>query len=204
MNIKQPVVANFILITMLLINACGVDTDATKPADTKSEINEFNITGGRGVVDGTQQIVVLLNTNNSEPETFFDLTWDVDSSDPYSIKAYLSEDGAAMATEDDLLFLHLECGSNTTLYGCDEIGSIKCNIHKDASGDLSDDLYLRCGNGQNLLGEDPNPTVINELVPSFPKFLFVLFEACNTAVGEKRHCASADAIEVKMIPDTLL
>jgi len=200
MNIKPYTTAGFLVLVLFVVNACGVDLEEKKSADAKTTINEFSITGGAGLVGDALQIAVTLNMDTNVPETLFDLNWDVDSSDPYTIYARLSSDSAP--TVNDQLFLQLECGSDTTLYGCDEIGSIKCNIrNRNMGGVIDGNLYLRCGNGQNLVEEDPSD--ITSFIPGYPQTLYVLFEACNAALAEKRDCKSAGAVEVTILSEFL-
>jgi len=201
MNIRSYIAIGFLVTTIFVVSACGVEPEIVRPADAETTINEFSITGGAGVVDGTLQIATTLNMNTNVPETLFDLNWDIDSSDPYTIYARLSNDSAA--TVNDQLVLQLECGSDTTLYGCDITGSIKCNIrNRDFDGNLTNNLYMRCGNGQNLVAEDP--AEVSSFIPAYPTTLYVLLEACNAALGEKKHCASAPAVEVTIIEDPML
>lgn len=163
------IIFGFFLIAGL--QACGVSTEETPPGDTSTNIVGFSLVGNYPPVGITERFDLPMQTNNDSVAAFFEMSWEVESSDPYSVMAHISTDASVTFGLDDQIFLSTQCGSDPLAYTCNSVGDQECVIvyepvyNRDINGDRivnnngtpdpSDDYYeviqdryfIRCPNG---------------------------------------------------------
>lgn len=140
-----------ISFVLAMLPACGVSTDEGVPADTPTNIVDFSLTGNISAVGLTQRIDLPVQFNNERASSFFHISWDVESSDPYSITAFISTDANVTRSIDDQIFLQTDCGSADD-YNCDSLGDQECALVYNP-----DYTYLLYPNGDRVLDIDGNP-----------------------------------------------
>ena len=114
------------LVALGLIG-CGVSTDESAPNDALTNIFDFSLTGNMTAVGLTQRIDLPVQFNNERASSLFHMSWDVESSDPYSIKAFISSNASISQGSDDQVFLDTQCGSDSA-YICDSLGDQECAL----------------------------------------------------------------------------
>lgn len=165
----SSITAVFFLITAL--HGCGVSTQETPPGDTTTNIVGFSIVGNLPPVGITERFDLPMQSDNDSVAAFFEMSWEVESSDPYSVVAHISTDASVTLGLDDQIFLSTQCGSDALAYICNSVGDHECAIayepvyNRDLDGnrivndngtpDTSDDYYevsqdryyIRCPDG---------------------------------------------------------
>lgn len=163
---------------VLLLSNCGggsSDGNSSGTVTTGTRINSFDASGS-ATVSGVLPIDPSVNGGE------FTVDWDVDSSDPYRFVLYISEDNIFEST-DDVLIHQRNCGSNSILYLCGDIGSETCSF-----------------DGQNMMGcglSSPGnrPVDLTSFIDAIPKSAYLILQACD---GLHIDCdTSAIAVELR-------
>jgi len=144
-----------ILVSFLIVlglSACGVPTDENAPTDTLTDIVNFTVLGNITPVGSTQRVDLPVQFSNENASSFFHVSWDVDSSDPYSVTGHISTNSSPSLGSDDQIFFATECGSDNTLYICDSMGDQQCAISYEP-----DYTYLVDSEGNRVLDINGNP-----------------------------------------------
>lgn len=105
---------------------CGVSTEDRPPSDTTTNIDGFSIIGNLPQAGITERFNLDMQSSNDEAAAYFDVSWEVQSSDPYTIIAHLSDDASTSFGVDDMIFLSTQCGSDELLYTCDFVSDQRC------------------------------------------------------------------------------
>ena len=167
----------FILIVSGLLSACGSDSDrpeATTPVNLNTTINTVSIVGTSAAINN------IIPINSGMNGGAFSIAWDVDSSDPYHVDLYLSEDNAL---GDDVTFFSQNCGSTTLIYHCSAIATFECRF--TSSNKIS------CGTISAFNTEKD----LTSFLDTLPKQAFLIIEACNALMD---NCKSTSvAIELQ-------
>lgn len=120
------------VILVLLLNGCGVSTQYKPPADAPTFLDNYLLNSDLDIL-GTAHFDLQRPADNDSDASFFDLSWDVRSSDPYSVTVHISADANPVFNDlalggDDQKFYEIECGSESLTYYCDFSGDQGCAI----------------------------------------------------------------------------
>lgn len=181
------------------LSSCGVATQDTGPGDEMTLLNDFAVEGNITPVVNMQRIVLYQDGMFSK-SGLFDISWDVDSSDPYSVQIHLSTDASPVLDEiidGDQLFVSMQCGSSAFL-NCDSLGDLRCAVEYDPDLNRApgldgmlftpDDIltvatnryFIRCTDGTNTIPE--TEITLRMAAASFPTVNltnYIVFSACN-------------------------
>lgn len=163
---------------VLLLSNCGggsSDGDSSVSTTTTTKINSFDASG-TATVSGVLPIDPSVNGGE------FTVDWNVDSSDPYRFVLYISQDNVFNST-DDVLVHQRNCGSNSILYLCNDIGSETCSF----------DTQNMMGCGVSSPGNRPADLTI--FIDAIPKTAYLILHACDALQIDCK--ASAIAIELR-------
>jgi len=162
---------------VLLLSNCGGGSsdDNSSGTTTGTRINSFD-------ANGTATVSGFLHIDPSVNGGEFMIDWDVDSSDPYRFVLYISEDNVFNST-DDVLIHQRNCGSNSILYLCSDIGSEICVF-----------------DGQNMMGcgvSSPGnrPADLTSFIDAIPKTAYLILQACDALQIDCK--TSAIAVELR-------
>ncbi len=147
---------------VLLLSNCGGDSsdgNSSGSTITGTRINSFDASGA---VTVSGVLPINPSVNGGE----FTVDWDVDSSDPYRFVLYISEDNVFDST-DDVLIHQRNCGSNSVLYLCGDIGSETCSF----------DTQNMMGCGVSSPGN--RPADLTSFIDVFPKAGYLIMQACD-------------------------
>jgi len=97
----------------------------------------------------------------------FNLTWQVQSSDPYEVDIYVSND-TYLSDKTDIRIFGQRCGSFGS-YKCSENATFKCKFNTNNK--------ISCPGSDT--GKDQND--ISSLLDRLPKTAYIIIEACNMA-----------------------
>jgi len=130
MNIKFKYYA--LIFSVVLLSACGGGGSApgggsslpgiNTPATDSTTINDYAVTGS-DVVNASGNIPINAGVNGGA----FQVTWDVDSSDPYHAELYLSAD-STLERNTDIKIFEQNCGSVSLLYNCGQKADFDCRF----------------------------------------------------------------------------
>lgn len=137
-----PVAAAFYILVSLCLTGCGVDATDPKPPQTTTTVYSFDVAGTvpPDLVTDPERLVVPLQPNNDTVAGAFHLLWDVDSSDPYYVQVWVSNDQTVSSTDDDLL-LDTPCGSGTDYKQyCGFLADVTCYFVYDPLYQLTEKL----------------------------------------------------------------
>ena len=128
---------NLIILSVLLasLSACDISTSDDGPQITTTTINSFDVIG-RTTGDAT--IDMPMRPDNGWSDTGFDLDWDVLSSNPFTVEVYISTDD--VLDDTDGLFLETQCGSNSSLYACDQQIGIACGFSYEPEYEMVEEV----------------------------------------------------------------
>lgn len=137
---------------LLGLGSCGVPTDKNTSVDNLTDIVNFSLLGNITPVGSTQRVDLPVQFNNENASSLFHVSWDVDSSDPYTVVAHISTNSSPSLGSDDQIFFSTECGSDNTSYLCDSMGDQQCAITYEP-----DYTYLVDSSGNRILDINGNP-----------------------------------------------
>ncbi len=152
MNLKTATA----LLLSILLAACGEDTED----NANTTINEFSATNSAD--SRAASIIVDPAIEGGD----FSLQWDIDSSNPYHIELYLSED-SQLSKSSDINFFGQNCGSLSTVYNCNSVGNFDCRFTSENK--------ISCGT-INSANKEKN---VSDFMTTLPKDAFIIIEACN-------------------------
>ena len=138
---------------VLAFTGCGVPTDKKAAANTSTTIFGYELHGNIDPVGLTERIDLAMKWNNERASSSFNMNWDVESSDPYSVFVHISNDASTSLGADDQIFLAAECGSDRLSYVCDSLGDQECGIAYDPQYTYQLDPLT----GERVLDENGNP-----------------------------------------------
>jgi len=167
----------FILIVSGLLNACGSGSDIPEvntPVNPNTTINTVSIVGTSAAINN------IIPINSGMNGGAFSIFWDVDSSDPYHVDLYLSEDNTF---GDDVTFFSQNCGSSTLIYNCSATASFECRF--TSSNKIS------CGTISAINTEKD----ITLFLDTLPKQAFLIIEACNALMDNCKTTSVAVALQ---------
>lgn len=156
LNIHQRLKAS--LLCFLLgagLSACGVSTEDRPPANATTIIDGFSIIGNLPQAGLTERFNLDMQSNNDEAAAYFDISWEVQSSDPYTIIAHLSADADTNIGIDDQIFLNAQCGGDELLYTCEFVGDQQCAFTYEPEYS-----YTTNSNGDRVRVVNPGPDMI--------------------------------------------
>ena len=146
---------NLIILNVLLalLSACDISSPDDGPQVTTSTINAFDVTGN---VIADETIELTMNPNNSRSDAEFQLDWDVQSSDPYTVEVYLSTDDV-LDVDTDGLFLQTQCGSDRNQFTCEHTTGIACGFSYEP---VYETVPLVDDNGDPVFDENGDPVEV--------------------------------------------
>ena len=139
----------------ILLGACVESTE-----DDVTTINAFSSTSSAGLSDSS---VVI---NPAIDEGAFKIQWNIDSSDPYHIELYLSED-SQLSKSSDVNFFGQNCSSASAIFNCTSVGDFDCRFTSENK--------ISCGT-ISAANREQNVT---SFMTTLPKEAFIIIEACN-------------------------
>mgnify|MGYP006412646997 FL=1 len=149
------------LIISGLLSACGGSSDIPEvntPVNPNTTINTVSVVGTSVTVNN------IIPINSGINGGAFSIAWDVDSSDPYHVDLYLSEDNTL---GDDVKFFSQNCGSSTLIYNCGTLAQFDCRF--TSSNKIS------CG----MLSAFNTEKDLTSFLDTIPKQASLIIEACN-------------------------
>lgn len=150
-------------VAAVTLTACGggggSETGSPTPAAATTTVHQYSLTGNLSASS------ISATTGSGQ----FALAWEVSSSDPFVIAAYLSGDG--LVSQDDRQFLGANCGESD-LYSCKARQTIQCSLAKATSSDTSS-YTLSCQNSKTAVG------VVTLAGITLPYSGNIVFHACN-------------------------
>ncbi len=144
------------LLLSILLAACVEDTED----NANTTINKFSATSS---ADSRDTSIVI---DPAIEGGAFNLQWDIDSSDPYHIELYLSDD-SQLSKASDINFFGQNCGSPSTVYNCNSVGDFDCRFTSENK--------ISCAT-VNSVNKEKNVT---DFMTTLPKDAFIVIEACN-------------------------
>ncbi len=144
------------LLLSILLAACGEDTED----NANTTINEFFAINSAG----SRAASVVIDPAIDDGD--FSLRWDIDSSDPYHIELYLSED-SQLSKGSDINFFGQNCGSPSTVFNCNSVGNFDCRFTSENK--------ISCG----TINSANNEKNVTDFMTTLPKEAFIVIEACN-------------------------
>lgn len=144
---------------LVLLSACEISTPDSGDDITTSTINAFSVVGNV-VDDADERIVLPLQDDNAQVSGLFDLSWDVLSSDPYSVEIYMSSN-SVLDDATDGLFFQSQCGSEID-FTCEHSVSMPCGIHYDPEYEM---VPLLDDNNLIVVDENGDPVMVRNTNP---------------------------------------
>ena len=195
---------------VLAFTGCGVPTDKKAAANTSTTIMDYSLSGNIAPAGLTQRVDLAMKWNNERASSLFNMNWDVESSDPYSVFVHISNDASTSLGADDQIFLAAECGSDSLSYVCDSLGDQECGVaydpeysylldpvtgervlvdgnpvrltNPDGSFIAVDHYILRCPHGGATVAEtEITLRLQNSGFPAVSLNNYIVFTACNLA-----------------------
>lgn len=139
----------------ILLGACVETTE-----DDVTTINEFSSTSSAGLSDSAVIIDPAID------EGAFNIHWDIDSSDPYHIELYLSED-SQLSKSSDVNFFGQNCSSASSIFNCSSVGDFDCRFTSENK--------ISCG----TISAANNEKTVTSFMTTLPKDAYIIIEACN-------------------------
>ena len=163
-----------IIVGLNMLTGCGAcddkdfedDVTAERP-DVGSSFLNISITGSELAGEA---LSINPNINGGE----FSVSWDAESSDPYHISLYASDD--EIASSDDVNFFGLDCGTSSVDYQCDGQGGLSCSFTTDNK--------LSCG---DITTFNPQRD-LNGWLDGLPKQAYLILRVCTE---QYKHCVTA-------------
>lgn len=156
-----------VLISLVLSNCGGSNKSKTSSTPTPAPTNVNGSTKINSVVvKGTSpktKGVVPINANVKSGA--FNVSWHVNSSDPFEVDIYVS-DNPFLSDKTDVRIFGQRCG-RTKFYRCDNKGSVKCNFKTNNK--------ISCAHSDTGKGQINISSVIDRL----PQTAYIIIEACN-------------------------
>jgi hypothetical protein len=152
-------------VGVVILSGCGGsgggsdgNTASSVQASVDTTITQIGIVGSE---QAGEEVSINPGINSGE----FTVSWDIQSSDPYHVKVYVSEDVAL--SDEDILFFSQNCGSSSQLYQCNSHGEFSCQF--DTENNISCDEVNAANPGRNL----------DILLDTLPKQAHIIIRACN-------------------------
>ena len=165
------------LVVSGLLSACGGGSDTnTDIANINTPANPSTTINAVGVVGTSSPVNTIAPINAGVNGGEFSISWDVDSSDPYHVDMYLSDDNTLGS---DVKILSQNCGSVSFLYNCDTTAVFDCRF--TSSNKMS------CGTISAANTEKDLTVFLNTI----PKQAYLIFEACNALLS---NCKTASVM----------
>ena len=162
-----------------LIAACGGGSsslpEVNTPATDSTTINNFDV-DGTGNVSGSVPVVNAGIDNGA-----FKVLWDVDSSDPYHVNLFLSDDNA-LDTQADTKIFEQNCGSLSALYNCGQKAVFDC---KFTSENKMSCFTISSSNQEKDL---------TTFLKTIPQTAWMILEACNALQTD----CKTSAVEIEL------
>jgi hypothetical protein len=156
-----------ILVSTLLI-ACGGDK-SSKPTQEPKPTSEPKPSNPKANTTIKSFSVKNTSINANIKSGSFNLTWQVQSSNPYEVDIYVSRDTFLRESDKtDIRIFGQRCGSSS-FYRCNEKANFKCNFKTDNK--------ITCAHSDT--GKDQSD--ISSLLVSLPQTAYIIIEACNMA-----------------------
>ncbi len=163
MNLK---IATALSLSILLA-ACVDETED----DGTTTINNFSTSSS---ADLSKSLVAI---NPAIDDGAFNIQWNIDSSDPYHIELYLSED-SQLSKSSDFNFFGQNCGSPSTVFNCSSVGDFDCRFTSENK--------ISCGT-INSANKEKDAT---NFMTALPKEAFIIIQACNGLFDSCKESAS--------------
>lgn len=164
MTKTSPTISLLFTIAVSILAGCGGGgtNDVSSSPTSGTTINGFSFTGN-GTTPATASVVSVSRSGGA-----FTVTWDVTSSDPYRVDAYISKD--TNISNDDAQFIGSNCGS-LGIYTCGFQKTAQCSI--TASSVTPTTYSVQCS---NTGGASPRGSLGSITLPYTAN---VVLKACN-------------------------
>ena len=152
----------FSLLISTLLFACG----GNKSSKPTSEPRPSNSNASTSIKSFS---VKSTSINANIKSGSFNVTWQVESSNPYEVDIYVSSDPFLLESDKtDIRIFGQRCGSSD-FYRCDENANFECKFKTDNK--------ITCAHSDT--GKDQSD--ISSLLVSLPQTAYIIIEACNLA-----------------------
>ena len=156
----------FSILILLALSSCGGGNKRkTSSAPTPTNVNgstKINSVVVKGTSAKTKGVVPI---NANVKSGTFNVSWHVNSSDPFEVDIYVS-DNPFLSDKTDVRIFGQRCG-RTKSYRCDNKGSVKCSYKTNNK--------ISCAHSDTGKGQINISSVINRL----PQTAYIIVEACN-------------------------
>lgn len=175
MTKTTPILTLLLALAASTLTGCGGggDGDDSKSGSPTSAttINQFSV-AGNGTTPATASEVSVSRSSGA-----FSVTWDVKSSDPYRVDAYISSD--TNVSSNDAQFIGSNCGSLSAIYTCGSQKTAQCSITASTGSPAT--YSVQCSNtggasSRGNLGAITLPYTANVVL----KACNGLFDSCKT------------------------
>ena len=169
---------SLIVLMVALITGCGGSGSSipTTPATQTTVLNAFDLTGSDAPTNGVTPINAAIDNGA------FRVEWNVNSSDPYHVDLYISDNNALDEITDIRIF-NQNCGSIALLYNCNAVGSFDCKFTSENK--------MSCG---TVTPTNPDKDLTSFLT-TIPQSAFLFIKACNALFDSCK--TSSIAIELQ-------